>query len=148
MLYVSILWVNIHIFYVMKSKGKSMRKLLGLAIAFMLTVSAYSAEITSTKDGGIWADPASWVGGKVPTKGDDVIITSKIKADKLFECKTIIISDNSELIVDTKSEEIKCMVQELTNNGTLTITQKSYLFVPDIMNNKMIENEGIIETGK
>lgn len=125
-----------------------MKKLLGLALAFMLTVSAYSAEITSTKDGGIWADPASWVGGKVPSKGDDVTITSRILADKLFECKSLIINDNSELIVDTKSEEIKCTVQELTNNGTLTITKQSYLYVPDIHNNKTIENEGVIETGK
>lgn len=132
----------------MKSKGKSMRKLLGLAIAFMLTVSAYSAEIASTKDGGIWADPASWVGGKVPSKGDDVTITSKIIVDKLFECKSVIINDKSELIIDTKSEEIKCTIQKLTNNGTLTITKQSYLYVPDIHNNKAIENEGVIETGK
>ena len=125
-----------------------MKKLLGLALAFMLTVSAYSAEITSTKDGGIWSNPASWVGGKVPSKGDDVTISSKIIADELFECQSIIINDNSELIVDTKSEEIKCKVQELTNNGTLTIAKQSYLYVPDIHNNKAIENQGVIETGK
>ncbi len=122
-----------------------MKKLLGLALAFMLTVSAYSAEISSTKDGGIWADPASWVGGKVPSKDDDVIITSKISAEELFECKSIIINENSDLIIDTKSEDIRCSVQEFTNNGILIVADKSMIAIQHIHNNKTIENRGVIE---
>lgn len=125
-----------------------MRKLLGLAVAFMLTVSAYSAEITSTKDGGNWADPASWVGGKVPTKDDDVIITSKVIADRIFESNTVNINEHADLLIDTKQDDGKCIVQKLTNNGTLKVSKSSILYVPDIINNKIIENEGVIETGK
>ena len=125
-----------------------MKKLLGLALAFMLTVSAYSDEITSTKDGGIWADPASWVGGKVPSKGDDVIITSKVIADRIFEIKTVTINENADLVLDTKQDEGKCLVQRLTNYGTLKVSKHSTLYVPDINNTNIIENEGVIETGK
>lgn len=125
-----------------------MRKLLGLALAFMLTVSAYSAEITSTKDGGNWSNPASWNGGKVPTKDDDVTITSKIIADRIFESKTITIKENADLILDTRQDDAKCVVQRLINYGTLRLTQHSSLYAPDINNIGTIENEGIIDTGK
>ena len=125
-----------------------MKKLLGLALAFMLTVSAYSAEITSTKDGGNWSNPATWVGGKVPTKDDDVIISTKIVADRSFECKTITINENADLVLNTKQDDGKCVVQKLTNNGTMILTKHSTLYVPDISNNNIIENAGVIETGK
>ena len=125
-----------------------MRKLLGLALAFMLTVSAYSAEITSTKDGGNWSNPASWNGGKVPTKDDDVTITSKIIADRIFESKTITIKENADLILDTRQDDAKCVVQRLTNYGTLRLTKHSSLYAPDINNIGTIENEGTIDTGK
>ena len=125
-----------------------MRKLLGLALAFMLTVSAYSAEITSTKDGGNWSNPASWNGGKVPTKDDDVIITSKIIADRIFESKTITIKENADLILDTRQDDAKCVVQRLINYGTLRLTKHSSPYAPDINNIGTIENEGIIDTGK
>ena len=125
-----------------------MRKLLGLALAFMLTVSVYSAEITSTKDGGNWSNPASWNGGKVPTKDDDVTITSKIIADRIFESKTITIKENADLILDTRQDDAKCIVQRLTNYGTLRLTQHSSLYAPDINNIGTIENEGTIDTGK
>lgn len=125
-----------------------MRKLLGLALAFMLTVSAYSAEITSTEDGGNWSNPASWNGGKVPTKDDDVTITSKIIADRIFESKTITIKENADLILDTRQDDAKCVVQRLINYGTLRLTQHSSLYAPDINNIGTIENEGIIDTGK
>ncbi len=55
------------------------RKLRGYSIVLMVLLlfsSILNAQITSTGVGGLWSNPATWVGGIAPVAGNDVVIAN------------------------------------------------------------------------
>ena len=74
------------------------------------TNTSAAGTITSISTGGLWSDPASWVGGIVPEAGDDVIIANSttITVDSDVTCQSITINGGGSLVVN--------------NSTTLTVT--------------------------
>lgn len=130
-----------------------MKNLFAFLLLFVFTISVYSADITSVKGGGLWSNPQSWEGGKVPTADDNVIIDGKITVDIAGVCYKISVLPNCFLVIDNKDIVLK--PQFLTNdgtlivkNGTLNISGETIDGKSPLINNGKIENEGIIEIGE
>ena len=101
-------------------------KSIALALALLLIITfAKGATITSTANGGNWESPSTWVGNKVPSTTDDVVIATII----IITTKPIVIHS-----VDGNSNSYTCasltinsgailnMNRPLIVNGTTSIT--------------------------
>lgn len=59
-------------------------------VAFTISIFLFgisqtiAATITSSAQGGLWGEKSTWIGGIVPTKTDDVIITSEVKTGDFY----------------------------------------------------------------
>jgi hypothetical protein len=127
-----------------------MKKLLVLlnvlAFCFVFISSAISAEISSVQGGGLWSNPNSWVGGKIPNSDDNVIINGKITVDIAFTCNRITIPANTFLVINTK-DDAHCLCKYLMISGSLIIEEKSEITVKTTIekdDSAFIMNKGVI----
>jgi len=68
-----------------------------ILIAILTCASLHAATIESTPLGGSWNDPATWVGGLVPTATDDVILTGAVTVSGSPECLSLQVHDGASL---------------------------------------------------
>lgn len=74
------------------------------------------ATITSRSTGGNWATATSWIGGTIPTYGDDVIINSSITVTSWgTTCKSTTINTTGTLTINA----LFTVSENITNNGTI-----------------------------
>ena len=81
---------------------------------------ATEGTITSVSTGGLWSDPASWVGGVVPGAGDDVIIANgtSVTVDANITCLSISIESGATLTVN--NAVTLQVTTDWNNDGTFT----------------------------
>ena len=126
-----------------------MKIIISFVFYLIFITSSYSSDISSTKIGGLWSNPKSWVGGIVPTAVDNVTIDGKIIVDEVFVCAEITILAKSFLVIDTKNEK-ESICQKLLLNGGLIIESKSIIRVKTYIekdDNAIISNKGVIYVG-
>ncbi len=123
-----------------------MRILFGFILCFVLVSNTYCIEISSVKGGGLWSNPATWVGGKVPTIEDNVIIDGKITVDKDYSCNQVVIPENKYLVIGNNAGSIfNCT--KLIINGMLIVNEKSEITVKTTIekgDKATINNFGVI----
>lgn len=103
-------------------------------------------EIKSTKEGGRWNDSATWIGGKVPSAKDDVVIFGFVNSSN-NECNKITISESGYLYVETGITKVHSI---LINKGHVKVNENSTLKAKEIKNEakNSFFNYGIIEIGE
>jgi len=95
-----------------------MRKLLLLLAFISLSASAVVAgTITSVPAGGDWTTPATWVGGRVPAEGDDVVINGTVAA-ATTTIRSITINQGATLTGMGGPQYLR-VVQSVVNNGII-----------------------------
>lgn len=92
--------------------------------AFFFSYEGYTATVTSTVAGGLWSSTSTWVGGKVPAIGDDVIIAenSTVFVDNNFSCASLYLNKDK----DASSKSLTIMgTYNLTVTGNAVIDGNS-----------------------
>ena len=82
-----------------------MKHFIYLSLILLLTTLsfAFSKEIKSTEKGGDWFSKKTWVGGRIPVKNDDVIISGLVTSNKNIVCHDLTLSKTGNFILDTKA---------------------------------------------
>jgi hypothetical protein len=122
--------------------------LLATAFCFGMTV-ANAETITTTAQGGLWKDPETWMGGKVPTKDDDVVVTSVVTTGDVYystrhlEMANLTINEGGKIIreAERKGYYVMDIFGNLVNNGEIV----DYLDYFDIKVHGNIENNGMLK---
>jgi hypothetical protein len=116
-----------------------------VAVFLCGTTTTWAETITTTAQGGLWREESTWVGGKVPTKEDDVVITSLVTtgdvsySTRYLEMASLTIHEGGKIIREAERSGYYIMkvFGNLTNNGEI-IDYKDYFDVQvygDIVNN-------------
>jgi len=100
---------------------------LTLLLFFIEFTSAFSADISTTSQGGKWTDVTTWVGGVVPTKTDHVIITSAVTANgqsystKNYEMADLTVNSGGKIIREVGNGGLSYLTISgtLINNGEI-----------------------------
>ncbi|RSK32428.1 T9SS type A sorting domain-containing protein [Hymenobacter metallilatus] len=82
------------------------------------------ASISSTATGGNWSDPATWVGGVVPTGADEVTIASgaTVTLDVAASCASLTVASTGSLLTSATTAYQLQVAGSVTNNGTLDLS--------------------------
>ena len=132
-------------------KKHYMSKMAGLVLVlfFVGLTSAYSADITTTSQGGLWGDKTTWVGGALPAATDNVIITSVVTTGDSFYNSTtykmvnLTINPGGKIIREKEKAGLYVLEVSgnLINNGEI-IDYKDYF---DINLSGNLENNGVFK---
>jgi hypothetical protein len=121
-----------------------------MVTAFCFGTTVTKAEtITTTEQGGLWRDESTWVGGKVPSENDDVIVTSVVTtgdvsySTRYLEMASLTVNQGGKIIREAERSGYYIMkvYGNLTNNGEI-IDYKDYFDVQvygDIVNNGVLK---------
>jgi G8 domain. len=82
--------------------------LIGLGPAF--------GQIQSTPSGGNWSESSTWIGGRVPDAGDDVVINGPVRLDSDRSCRNLTVNPSGALRNVTHNT---LTANSLTNRGTV-----------------------------
>jgi hypothetical protein len=128
-----------------------MKRLLLILIIGMYSLACYSQEIISTKNGGDWNNPKTWLNGKIPDINSNVVISGKVIVKNPIECKNLRISKKGNLDFSQTQDSLTAKVSEILKivHGKIIIGEKWKIFAKEIIktNPAKIENYGIIEVG-
>ncbi len=110
--------------------------------------SASGDTIYSTTAGGNWEDTLSWIGHKLPTGDDNVVIQGVVIANAhygdAFECKSLTLRDSLKCTDDGNYDYVTLTIyEELVNNGTITYDDYGSGFTIFVKGD--ITNNGIFE---
>ncbi|WP_210516807.1 beta strand repeat-containing protein [Hymenobacter terricola] len=85
------------------------------------------AAISSTATGGNWSDPATWVGGAVPTATDDVTIAAgaTVTLDVAATAGSLTVAATGSLLTSTTTAYSLQVAGSVTNNGTLDLSNSA-----------------------
>lgn len=121
-----------------------------MVTAFCFGTTVTNAEtITTTTQGGLWSEKSTWVGGKVPTKDDDVVITSLVTTGDAYyssrnlEMASLTINEGGKIIreAERKGYYVMKVFGNLTNNGEII----DYLDYFDVQVYGDIVNNGVMK---
>ncbi|OGU16974.1 MAG: hypothetical protein A2X61_10580 [Ignavibacteria bacterium GWB2_35_12] len=124
-----------------------------LLFIFLLTFSIFAnaKTISSTKTGGEWNNPKTWVKGKVPTENDNAIIKGEVVIKTADTVHKITIQKNAKLVVDN-TEQTSFLVKTIVYiSGKLEIKGIGHLRIwENIKKTKtgVIDNRAVIEVGQ
>ncbi|TAL69235.1 MAG: hypothetical protein EPN82_08015 [Bacteroidetes bacterium] len=124
-----------------------------LIFLFLLSFSIFAnaKTISSTKVGGEWNNPKTWVKGIVPTENDNAIIKGKVVIKQADTVHKITIQKKAKLVVDN-TEKTSFLVETIVKiSGKLQIIDVGHLRIwEDIKKTKTgeIDNRAVIEVGK
>jgi len=118
--------------------------LMVTALCFGTTVT--NAEtITTTAQGGVWSEKSTWVGEKIPTKDDNVVITSVVTTGDInsnLEMANLTINEGGKIIRDAEHGWYSMNIfGNLINNGEII----DYLVYFNIKLYGNLENNGVLK---
>jgi len=96
--------------------------------------------ITSTSSGGLWNAGSTWVGGNIPSTGNDVIINGLVKINGTFTCNNITVNSSGSIMNEWGYSPNFTVNGKFTNNGTVTKLPEGYSLYLKILGD--IENNG------
>ncbi len=96
--------------------------------------------ITSTSSGGLWNVGSTWVGGNIPSVGNDVIINGLVKLNGNFTCNNLTINSAGSIMNEWGWSPTFTVNGKFTNNGTVTKLPEGYSLYLKILGD--IENNG------
>jgi hypothetical protein len=110
-------------------------------LLFLMATFSQAQTITSTAAGGNWDNPATWVGGTIPTAGNDVIITGPVRVTGGAQCRNITVNSGADL-ANSYYEQTLRVNGNITNNGRLTNWYSVFTLhvVGNIINNGVWEH--------
>ncbi|MCX6142659.1 MAG: hypothetical protein NTZ35_05500, partial [Ignavibacteriales bacterium] len=96
---------------------------LGVVVLFIAQHNSNAQTITSTTSGGRWNAASTWVGGVVPSSGNDVVIAGLVKFENGDgSCRNLTVNSGGTLNNATDyyaNERILTVNGNVTNNGTI-----------------------------
>ena len=99
---------------------KTHLKVFCLLLTICLTTNVAFSQITSTESGGDWDNPATWIGGTVPTPTDDVIINGPVRLLNYDnKCHNLTINPDKMLWAGTGWYGYLTVAGDILNNGTV-----------------------------
>lgn len=118
-----------------------MKLILFFVLLLSFSVFANAKTISSTKAGGEWNNPKTWVKGKVPTENDNAVIKGEVVIKTADTVNMITIQKKAKLVVDN-TEQTSFLVKTYVNlSGKLEIKGIGHLRVwEDIKKNKNRRN--------
>ncbi|NOZ08927.1 MAG: T9SS type A sorting domain-containing protein [FCB group bacterium] len=105
----------------------------------ILTLTSSTAQITSTESGGNWSASGSWIGGVVPTAGDDVIIDGITIASEAA-CANLTVN-NTGTLTNNNSFQTLTVNGDILNNGTVTQNPSGWLLTVELTGNLINNSE-------
>lgn len=128
-----------------------MKHILLIILLLSFCIFANAKTISSTKKGGDWNNPRTWVKGKVPAENDNAIIKGEVVIKTADTVNKITIQRNAKLVVDN-TEQTSFLVKTIVKlSGKLEIKDQGHLRVwENIEKTKtgVIDNRAVIEVGK
>ncbi len=134
----------------MSKKSFTKYTFLILLIAVLAMTDIVAKTITSTPQGGKWGDKTTWVGEEIPTKDDDVIITSLVITNgqsystKTYLSKNLTINKGGKILREGAGSGGYSILEingNLINNGEL-IDLNDYFDI-NLFGN--LENNGVLK---
>ena len=128
-----------------------MKHILLIILLLSFCIGANAKTINSTKKGGEWNNPKTWVKGKVPTAVDNAIIKGEVVIKTADTVNKITIQKNAKLVVENTIDSKFVVLTIVKLSGTLQINDKGDLIIlENIKKTKtgVIDNRSVIEVGK
>lgn len=97
-----------------------------------VTSASPSSSCCTAPTGGRWSDPATWVGGAVPSSGQHVAVTSAVVLDVDAEVSGLTIEDGATLSFDPSSSRTLTTTENVVVMGTLAMRPASAEIVQKI----------------
>ncbi|MDD4597270.1 MAG: dockerin type I repeat-containing protein [Lentimicrobiaceae bacterium] len=116
--------------------------LLGFFL-LMLSPIVIKAQIVSAPAGGLWNNPATWIGGIVPGAGDNVVIASTVSVYPTSQCSNITIQSGGILQNRSSNSYTLFVNGNLNNQGV--IQNSTYSLTVNVKGN--VNNSGSMTNG-
>jgi len=81
--------------------------ILTVVLGLLIFNSLFTKEIRSTKDGGNWCVPGTWVSGEIPGDNDKVIIDGKVFVNCPAFADTVLVNVDGMLMISEK-DSLQC----------------------------------------
>ena len=101
-----------------REKEKMKRSILYCFILIIVSNVYLFAQIHSTNGGGKWDQPATWVGGAVPSGTNDVVINGRVEVTANAACRNLTINAGAELMNDGSNRTLQ-VNGNIMNNGRI-----------------------------
>ncbi|MBI5325106.1 MAG: hypothetical protein HZB41_07540 [Ignavibacteriae bacterium] len=128
-----------------------MKHILFIILLLSFCIGANAKTISSTKKGGEWNNPKTWVKGKVPTANDNAIIKGEVVIKTADTVNKITIQKNAKLVVDNTEQTSFVVLTIVKISGKLLVINHGVLeVIENIEKTKTgeINNSSVIEVGK
>lgn len=114
-------------------KHNSVAVIILVALVFLFINSVMTKEIRSTKVGGNWCEPSTWVSGEIPAENDNVIIDGEVLVNCPAFADSLLLNPTANLIISSNDSlqchyvrfiEIDGKKGNIKNNGIITVKEK------------------------
>ena len=109
-------------------------------LLLIMAISSQAQTITSTSAGGNWDNPATWVGGNIPSASNDVVIAGPVRVTTGAQCRNITINSGADLANAYYSYTLR-INGNIVNNGR--VFNSYYSLTTEVTGN--ITNNGLWE---
>lgn len=113
--------------------SKKSLAIISFTMIFLFLTSLSTKEIRSTKEGGSWCSPNTWVSKEIPAENDNVIIDGEVLVNCPAFADSLFLNPTANLVINStdslqchyvKFIEIDSKKGNIHNNGKIIVEEK------------------------